>query len=78
MEEYKRVIQVAGQTMVQSVLTAAVKVAEILCPAMSQELVQDATDKVRGAVPARKALMKLENVLIEHNNASPNLTIQKR
>ena len=78
MEEYKRVIQVAGQTMVQSVLTAAVKVAEILCPAMSQELVQDATDKVRGAVPARKALMKLENVLIEHNNASPNMTIQKR
>ena len=65
-------------TMVQSVLTAAVKVAEILCPAMSQELVKDATDKVRGAVPARKALMKLENVLIEHNNASPNLTIQKR
>eukprot|EP00731_Ephydatia_muelleri_P029461 Em0020g1105a len=65
-------------TMVQSVLTAAVKVAEILCPAMSQELVQDATDKVRGAVPARKALMKLENVLIEHNSASPNLTIQKR
>ena len=65
-------------TMVQSVLTAAVKVAEILCPAMSQELVQDATDKVRGAVPARKALMKLENVQIEHNNASPNLTIQKR
>ena len=45
---------------------------------MSQELVQDATDKVRGAVPARKALMKLENVLIEPNNASLNLTIQKR
>ena len=43
-------------TMVQSVLTAAVKVTEILCPAMSQELVQDATDKVRRAVPARKAL----------------------
>ena len=65
-------------TMVQSVLTASVKVAEILCPAMSQELVQDTADKFRGAVPARRALMKLENVLIEHNNANPNLTIQKR
>ena len=56
--------------MVQSVLTAAVKVAEILYPAMSQELLQ--------GVPARKPLMKLENVLIEHNNSSLNLTIQKR
>ena len=45
---------------------------------MSQELVQDATDKVRGAVPAQKALMMLENVLIEPINASLNLKIQKR
>ena len=51
----------------------AVIVTEILCPAMSQELVQDATDKVRGAVPAQKALMKLENVLTEHNKCKSEL-----
>ena len=34
--------------------------------AKSQELVQDAADKFRAAVPARRALMKLEYVLIEH------------
>ena len=45
---------------------------------MSQGAIQYANDKVRGDVPAQKELMKLENVLIKHNNSSPNLTIQKR
>jgi hypothetical protein len=41
---------------------------------MSQGAIQYANDKVRGDVPAQKELMKLENVLIKHNNSSPNLT----